>query len=378
MPTQRRPPARQTPPKPQGTPPANDRLPAGGAPSANGTRPASSTPSAKGASPANGAPSPNGRPPANGARPVSGRPIVNSRALASGRPSGHGRSSGNGTPTGTGTRPAEHAPSQPDTPEARPWQVPPGPCHSPATGRPLPDLTALRLTAVPDSSPPYDDQFRPAPSPWPDEYSPASLAPHAVESPHAGPLRPGTPLPAEGAPGRTTPLGQGEERGMDQQPRGDRQPRGSAEKAQRGHGEGSPGRHGDPAPGGRAAGPAKGRPVHGGGTEPGEWPSQFAQVLAETLAGSRPASQIVPWTTERARAHIRRLGPLLAAGQRPRVQRVITSRPAEDVVEVAAIIGFGSRTRALAARLELAGPRAAAPGRPAREARWLCTAIESA
>jgi hypothetical protein len=101
-------------------------------------------------------------------------------------------------------------------------------------------------------------------------------------------------------------------------------------------------------------------------------------VLAETLAGSRPASQIVPWTTERARAHIRRLGPLLAAGQRPRVQRVITSCPAEHVVEVAAIIGFGPRTRALAARLELASPRAAVPGRPAREARWLCTDIESA
>jgi hypothetical protein len=101
-------------------------------------------------------------------------------------------------------------------------------------------------------------------------------------------------------------------------------------------------------------------------------------VLAETLAGSRPASQIDPWTTERARAHIRRLGPLLAAGQRPRVHRVLTSYPADDVVEVAAIVGFGARTRALAARLERASPQPATPGRPAREARWLCTAIESA
>jgi hypothetical protein len=119
------------------------------------------------------------------------------------------------------------------------------------------------------------------------------------------------------------------------------------------------------------------------GTQPGEWPSRFAQVLAETLAGSRPARQIEPWTTERARAHIRRLGPLLApgpggAGQRPKVQRVLTSHPAEDVVEVAAIVGFGPRTRALAARLERASARAAGPGRPGRDARWLCTAIEVA
>jgi hypothetical protein len=101
-------------------------------------------------------------------------------------------------------------------------------------------------------------------------------------------------------------------------------------------------------------------------------------VLAETLAGSRPASQIDPWTTERARAHIRRLGPLLAVGQRPRVQRVLASYPADDVVEVAAIVGFGPRTRALAARLERASPQPATPGRPARGARWLWTAIESA
>jgi hypothetical protein len=110
----------------------------------------------------------------------------------------------------------------------------------------------------------------------------------------------------------------------------------------------------------------------------GQWPSQFAQVLAETLAGARPASQLTPWTTERARAHIRRLGPLLAVDRRPRVQRVRASQPARDVVEVAVVAEFGNRTRALAARLERAGPRAATPGRTGRDAHWLCTAIESA
>jgi hypothetical protein len=48
------------------------------------------------------------------------------------------------------------------------------------------------------------------------------------------------------------------------------------------------------------------------------------------------------------------------------------------VVEVAVIAEFGARTHALAARLERAAAQPATPGRPGREARWLCTAIESA
>ena len=40
----------------------------------------------------------------------------------------------------------------------QPGEVPPEPCHSPGTGRPLPDLIAIRLAEVPDSWPPYDDE----------------------------------------------------------------------------------------------------------------------------------------------------------------------------------------------------------------------------
>jgi Family of unknown function (DUF6459) len=103
------------------------------------------------------------------------------------------------------------------------------------------------------------------------------------------------------------------------------------------------------------------------------WPSQFAQVLAETLAGSRPQGQIRPWTTDQARRRIRQLGPSLAAGVQPRVRRVVTSRPAAGVVEMTVVVGFGPRIRALAVRLEHSGPEpdAAAP-------RWICTAIEAA
>jgi hypothetical protein len=120
------------------------------------------------------------------------------------------------------------------------------------------------------------------------------------------------------------------------------------------------------------------------------WPSQFAQVLAETLAGSRPPGQIRPWTSEQARRRIRQLGPTLAAEVQPRVRRVMTSRPAAGVVEMTVIVGFGPRTRVLAVRLECdepphadAGPyRRPGPYRspsPApTPARWICTAIEAA
>ncbi len=108
------------------------------------------------------------------------------------------------------------------------------------------------------------------------------------------------------------------------------------------------------------------------------WPSQFAQVLAETLAGSRSQGQIAPWTTDQARRRIRQLGPMLAAGAAPRVRRVMTSRPATGVVEMTVIVGCGPKVRALAVRLEQDGPHRASPGRDAKASRWVCTAVEAA
>jgi hypothetical protein len=106
-------------------------------------------------------------------------------------------------------------------------------------------------------------------------------------------------------------------------------------------------------------------------------------VLAETLAGSRPPRQMVPWTTEETLTRIQRLGPQLASQQRPRVRRVLTSRPAADVLEMAVVVGFGPRVNALAVRLERSWPCPhARPGQPpAAEppaARWVCTAVEAA
>ncbi len=119
-------------------------------------------------------------------------------------------------------------------------------------------------------------------------------------------------------------------------------------------------------------------------------------MLAETLAGSRPADQIVPWTTEQARRRISQLGPMLAAAHRPRVRRVIVSSPASGVLEMTVILALGAHVRAVAVRLERAdtrprgwspvrgetgntrpGPAPPTAGQRAQRA-WLCTAIEAA
>jgi hypothetical protein len=95
----------------------------------------------------------------------------------------------------------------------------------------------------------------------------------------------------------------------------------------------------------RSAGPAECPPAD-------HWPSQFAQVLAETLAGSRPPSQLTPWTTEQARKRISQLGTVLATAHQPRVKRVIVRSPTDGVLEMAVVVWLGTRVRALAVRLE--------------------------
>ena len=102
-----------------------------------------------------------------------------------------------------------------------------------------------------------------------------------------------------------------------------------------------------------------------------DWTQQFARLLVETLAGARPLRQLLPWLTDRARAHLRRVTPVMRSGHRPRVIRVLASMPASSVVEMSVVVALGSRTRALAVRLE----ETARTGQPAR---WLCTDIEAA
>lgn len=215
-------------------------------------------------------------------------------------------------------------------------------CPKPLGGcRPLPDPAAVRLFLVPDSAPPYD----------PD---PSAGEPAARRLPV---WPPGDGAAYAGEPGYRD--------------------RGSAEPG--------PGKPGPAEPGPAEPRPAEPRPGKQAtpGVPPG-WQSRFAQVLAETLAGARPPQQMVPWTTEETLDRIRRLGPQLASEQRPRVRRVVTSVPAVDVMEMAVVVGFGPRVRAMAVRLERSsahpGSRmhpAARPGEHAA-ARWVCTAVEAA
>ena len=229
---------------------------------------------------------------------------------------------------------------------SQPGAIPPYPFRFPdEAGRPLPDLVALpdpmarpdpmaiRLVPVPDCNPPFDDEL-------PGGRILVSLVHPLVSDDDPGPITASKDDELAAGAGPAEP----------------------SETHDRDDGEDRDGRDRDGE----------------GGDALGQWPSRFAQVLAETLGGARPASQLTPWTTEQARAHIRRLGPLLAVDRPPRVQRVRASQPARDVVEVAVVAEFGSRTRALAARLERAGAQPPGPGRPGRDARWLCTAIESA
>lgn len=111
------------------------------------------------------------------------------------------------------------------------------------------------------------------------------------------------------------------------------------------------------------------------------WAQQFAVLLAETLAGLRPARQLLPWLSKRGSAQLHRLMPLFSGGHRPRVVRVLTSMPGHEVIEMTMVVHIGPRVRALAVRLERpAAPEAVTAARShagTAAARWTCTAIEA-
>jgi Family of unknown function (DUF6459) len=157
-------------------------------------------------------------------------------------------------------------------------------------------------------------------------------------------------------------------------------------------------RHGAPGSGAAALTPkqgASGTCAAPGLDADGDWARQFARLLTEALSGARPVRQILPCTSDRARVQLRALMPLFAGGQRPRLLRVIATRPARDVIEMTVIAGLADRTRALAVRLQRADPAERPPAwltpadpagqrqvsaLTARQAapRWLCTDIEAA
>ena len=215
-------------------------------------------------------------------------------------------------------RPAPEVPAGPAVIPILPTRL-----RQPGRQAPLPDAVAVRRLTVPDPAPPFDDEI--------------------------------LTFIGGNEPAAATADGPGAD--------------GTRTEQESGPPAGPPG-----APGG-PAGSAPRRSDPGG-----SWPSQFAQLLAETLAGSRPAHQLMPWTTEQARRRIRQLSPMLATDQRPKVRRVMTSAPAAGVLEMTAVVGFGPRVRVLALRLEReqARPHQQAGGHAPAGDRWCCTAIESA
>jgi hypothetical protein len=208
----------------------------------------------------------------------------------------------------------------------------------------LPDPEAVRLCLIPDSAPPYDVEVAAARPPGAIP-SRGSTSSDRTSSDYAG-WGDADPGGTHGAPSPSRPDS------------GQEEPPGAARRSEPPAAAGSPGRPGPPS-------------------SPPGWPGQFAQVLAETLAGSRPPRQLVPWTTERARDRIQRLRPLFSAGQQPRVRRVVTFHPTADAMEMAVVVVLGQRVHALALRLERGGGRASA-GRAAQPGRWLCVAVEAA
>jgi Family of unknown function (DUF6459) len=260
-------------------------------------------------------------------------------------------------------RPPGAAPGSPSPPRAARYASPPMAAAPATPAAPVGSSawSGLRLVKVPAGWPPYDCENHGA-------ACPAARSPATAGSPTtadsvatagsaaaAGSLRSGSgpraaepPGPAEPAPRPTSPPAPGQ------------YPDRSAGTV-RGGGLA----HADAAARADPAGPSA------------VWPVRFAQVIVEVLAGSRSPRQLVPCTTERVRAQIDLLAQALCPGQRPRIRRIMTSRPVAHVVEMTVVVSFGPRSRALAMRFEHMSARQPAPGRPARPARWLCTEIET-
>jgi Family of unknown function (DUF6459) len=106
--------------------------------------------------------------------------------------------------------------------------------------------------------------------------------------------------------------------------------------------------------------------------QPSAWAGRFVQAVVEVLAGDRPVQQLVRWTDARVYADLTRrvrvLGLTTSAAARQRTERshvrsVHVFQPRPDAAEVAAHVRHGSRSRAVAARLE------------ADRGRWTCTAL---
>ena len=99
------------------------------------------------------------------------------------------------------------------------------------------------------------------------------------------------------------------------------------------------------------------------------WGASLASALVQVLQGLRPLPQLTRWVDERVLATLalasRRTPARTAAPSPPAVvQSIRVQHPHAQAAEVAAHVGVGHRSVAIAFRLEVCGDR------------WLCTAAE--
>ena len=82
----------------------------------------------------------------------------------------------------------------------------------------------------------------------------------------------------------------------------------------------------------------------------------FVQALVEVMTGRRPVGQLARHTTIRVHAGLVRdhgaRGSRVLPGQAPMVHSVRVMEPADGVAELSAVVRFGPRYRAIAARIE--------------------------
>lgn len=90
--------------------------------------------------------------------------------------------------------------------------------------------------------------------------------------------------------------------------------------------------------------------------DPRPWAGHLAQGLVEVMAGVRPASQVLRWTTPEVYAAVARRAAVSArrgagSARRTVVRGVRVCEPADGVAEASAVVVDGGRVRALAFRL---------------------------
>ena len=96
--------------------------------------------------------------------------------------------------------------------------------------------------------------------------------------------------------------------------------------------------------------------------DPQAWVAHLAQALVEVMSGTRPAPQVIRWTSPEVYSTVARRSAMAARrraangasvrpGRRAVVRRVRVCEPADGVVEACAVVVDSGRVRALALRL---------------------------